>query len=617
MTDASHDRLALQRALHVLVQPYRKAMSTEALHDAMMEAISVYGPPSSDQLIHLDNHPLTYQWNFRDPDALLAQMETVLSIGAISVPKHTTMAPLEPVVVAISTGYGEDVKLTGTIVQLFDDLAAIQLNALDGNIHHTLHFGLEQLQRYGAPPHQVTLPPAIEAYLSELEQVSTSEDVHAPPTQPIEPPTQTPASPTIVQEIAPTQPTPAAPSTRQKHIEYGQPARRHAKKMHLRSWSRGEQDVAQIMMAISNQTGPHELTIHTTEHEDPYVILLNHDDIVAAIGPGLDAAEDSIMSIARINHSTLTRAKQMADDFDMTIGEALLDLDEITYDMLQTAMHDRMMALIAPLWDANITRATHHQLDLIPIRRLAKPISVIEQVYIHHDTHHHNTTRREIPNEQTTCFQYVESLDLLSKLPLDHRQNNLMRAIAEDMHTLHDVQLITTMSKQDTIHTLYVFRDMGLVTMRQNAVKSRQVNRARVALETQIKKAQDSNDFELLGVHWSSHGPEIELAYQEKLNELNTPEMAAQPELSRELKAIYARAHHRLSRHSTRDAYRRTIIDDYAIRTTLSLFYDQIEAAKLKRDIDRMIDCYEHIIELNKHDAQAKRKLDSLRQARG
>lgn len=408
----------------------------------------------------------------------------------------------------------------------------------------------------------------------------------------------------------------ATPAVRQPSVA---PERRHR----LRSWhSRDTLFTVLADLAREQSTGALELrtpedTIHITLQEGA-IVGLEHDP---------PRAEYSLVSLlrssGRISGAEAAQAAEYAAQHLISQADALLDLHMMEYGDLRVAMKTRLTFILNASWGVSLESAALFAPERQVRRTMAAPVALYK-ILLKRASQLAQERGPEALEALPKRWR-AELLSLIKPLPFDAEklklhskiQRFLSQSLAEP-RTLDALLVVSPLNRQDTLVWVDSLHQLGLLHVEAPSAFAQQHTQRLERLEAVMLRLNTQSHFEVLGLHWSAFSEEIEEAARAMLDEFSLEHYQHrehEPETVARVLRIRERtreAYESLNTGKKRAQHRMQLLDDFKMRAAVEMYEKQIEAAKMRQDVEAALDYCRRILELSPQHEEARRDLRML-----
>jgi hypothetical protein len=335
-----------------------------------------------------------------------------------------------------------------------------------------------------------------------------------------------------------------------------------------------------------------------------------------------ESLEKLLEAAGKLDDDQIARARKYTVRHGVSMAEALVDLDVLSYAEMGVALRTRSRFLLGLLWGARSGRAELYAIDELT-RRLRVPSSSLGY-HLFRRMRADFSERGSDWFEERANFFRAHRISRASQpgcdieaLELNKKEARLFEAVLVTPRPLSDVLRMAQLGEQATLVMLECLHRLGMLELEQINPFTRQRTRFVEQLQSMQARIQGDNSFDVLGLHWTAYQEEVDHAYESCLASLSDEELPDNLdedalELVDQLRAQIDEAYEVLSSQKKRAAYRADIVDRFEKRNALQMFEDQADTAKLRRDLDSAIDACRRILEIDASHATARRDVEVL-----
>lgn len=539
--------------------------------------------------------PEQVSWRFGSAAQLEAQLDNIFKLQAICLEMDPGPEVLRDVEVMVKgAGQAHGVKLVGRVVHRHKDQVAIQLDKPGAPLRAALDEMLHEL-RYG----RATIPAPV----------------------PNREPAVTPAAAATatVYNARPAQGTQSGPAVRATMI--AAPVALQAKRFSM------DDGVVPMLARIAamKPTGLLELKSHA------FTLTLTLErgciqDIMRTPLRDQDSLERLLLSAGKLNELQVKQAREHAEQYQITPGEALVDLALLEYGDVRVALKTRVLYMGRQLWSGHFTEASLTELERLPQRSLALPVFLWSILYRHVLEDYSQRTGAELEAlrepSRGMSIRRVEPMPCeVGQLDLAAKHQRLFSVLLEEPRTEAELVSMAQLGRVEVLSLLLTLKALGLIEENVPDAALQRRTRQLDALVTAQARMNTQDHFAALGLHWSAFDEEIEAAYKAARAQYDPDSgefayIAEAKATLREVVALIDRAYAELRYPGRRAAYRNQLIDSFKIRSSIEMFEKQIDMAKMRRDIDEAIVFCKRILELQPSNPKAAQDLKLLATAK-
>lgn len=581
------DRLSPAELAGVMAVRLERLGAGSALAQALPEVSVEWEPAQPGQI----------GWVFGSATQLEAQLDNIFKLQAICLEMERGPDVLRDVEISVrAPGAHQGVRLVGRVVHKHKTQVAIQLDKPN-----------------------IQLRAALDELIHELK--------HGRATIPAPVPNRAPA-PTPVAVVAPVPTTPArAASASHASVDQGLGAGRStiiASPVNAPSRPVSLQDglvSALVEVAALKVTGLLELK------SSAYTLVLTLErgcvqDITRTPVRDQDSLERLLVSAGKISEVQLEQARELAEQYQISVGEALVDLALLEYGEVRVALKTRVLYMTRQLWAGQFKEATLTTLERLPQRSLALPVFLWSLLYRYVLESFTQRSAAELDAlreaSRGMSIRRVEPLPCdISQLELGAKHTRLLTVLLDEVRTEPEIVSMSQMGRTEVAAVLLTLKALRLTEEYVPDAARQHRTRQLDALTTAQARLGTQNLFEALGLHWSAYDEEIEAAYKNVRAQYDPQSgefshISEARETLEEVSSQLDRAYDELRLRNKRTAYRNQVVDAFKIRSSIEMFEKQIDMAKMRRDIDEAIVYCKRILELQPSNAKAQQDLKLL-----
>jgi len=221
----------------------------------------------------------------------------------------------------------------------------------------------------------------------------------------------------------------------------------------------------------------------------------------------------------------------------------------------------------------------------------------------------------EAPYRDHYVYRSPRAPDDLSLVGLDPREKRFVDLCINGQQTLRQVYTVSPLSRRHAHAVVFAMHELGWIAFRREMD-------ARAWMEQEQRKWQEwaarlsgAHLFDVLGVHWTALGAEIEAAHAHLLAECRKDVSKYGPETEKNRAFILKRveeAYSTLNERSSRSAYRATLIEADQITFMADLLCKQGELALFKEEFREAAEKFARALELVPGLGAAMSRLEEL-----
>lgn len=335
-----------------------------------------------------------------------------------------------------------------------------------------------------------------------------------------------------------------------------------------------------------------------------------------------DSLERLLVGAGKLSEGQLEQARELAEQYQISVGEALVDLALLEYGEVRVALKTRVLYMTRQLWAGQFKEATLTTLERLPQRSLALPVFLWSLLYRYVLESFTQRSAAELDAlreaSRGMSIKRVEPLPCdVSQLELGAKHSRLLTVLLDDVRTEQELTSMSQMGRTEVAAVLLTLKALGLTEEYIPDAARQHRTRQLDALTTAQARLGAQNHFEALGLHWSAYDEEIEAAYK-NIRAQYDPQSGEFSHISEardtlaEVSSHLDHAYDELRLRHKRAAYRGQVVDAFKIRSSIEMFEKQIDMAKMRRDIDEAIVYCKRILELQPSNAKAQQDLKLL-----
>ena len=540
---------------------------------------------------------------FFTPNALERELANLLEVQAICVPLEDPPPMMTEIDVVVRTDWSDDLSLPGRVVHVSGDQVAIQTFINDHSVVEKLR-ALPDHMRTGAPP-----------------KARTTSDITKPALPRIPPNTP----PAVAVEAQPQQ------EVRRDIKQSGSFRRVEVTEIDPRAELEPEviqlenHNVLPVLVRLAQERFNGMIELFGAAREKLVITLREGCLIEFEREPEReeDKLEVLLSNAGKISTEDIARASERAESLGTSVADALLDLRLMEYGDLRVALKTRLIFMARKLWSGEWQKAEVYQFDTSLMRTLTPPVPIYQQLFsvtLKQYESNINATRLETIKkrfERVMLKMNEDSALDINELGLSTKQRRFVEVGLAEKRQIADLLLVSPMGQSDSLAMLAALDDIGLLEKDRVTEWTKQRTRQRNQLELMMLKIEREDHFDVLGLHWSAYGDEVEQAYQNAVkdySEDNFDALEVGPDLQK-IRARLEQAYQHLKDGPSRRRYRREQISEFKIRSSIDMFRKQAESAQMRRELESAIDFNRRVLELSPGDQQSQRALELLKKA--
>ncbi len=326
---------------------------------------------------------------------------------------------------------------------------------------------------------------------------------------------------------------------------------------------------------------------------------------------------EQLKSTGYIGDEDLERAKVLAAIHGIPQQDALVDMGCITLEDLLSAIKGCLVDDLQRIWELDAEEGRLYLLQHrphLPLRRSS--VELAEQVVRRIQIKLGRLSRGEL-QAQMERFSGARIARIRSpivewaRFGFDADSLRFLEVVLDKGRSLSEVERISNLRREDTRRMLLVLDELDLLTRTDR--KSRLPEHYEI--EGLFQRIQNADHFEVLGVHWSAYGEEIERAYSQMCSTLEVPrkvESDLADELA-ELRRAAEEAYQLLCDTRRRREYRNQRFDRFARTSVLEVYEKKADSLRMRGEGEDLVDCLQRILELHPSHRRARAELKLLR----
>jgi hypothetical protein len=601
-----------KRELSQLIRKYSEGLQTSEFADVLSDYHHDLARGSLTPEVEVvgDVEPIKLRVTYSTAISLERDLDDYLKVGGICLEVDGTLPPLADVVLTIGGVHLEDtVTLRGRAVRETAVGVAFQVTLPQEPVAMMLREMPERMRLAAAKAGAKALDQAAKA-LAESRAESRAASEAAPRATPTE---ASPAGPAPA-ESASAGPARIKPPSGPIEIEAAPED----------TWELSQTDVPSILRELLDHQGLGVLDIVFGARR-AQVVLDGNEVVDVELYPKThkESLEGLFEAAGKLTVAEIDEAKCHVERHGVSMAEALVDLDVLSYSEMGVALKTRSRFLLGVLWERDQGRAKLHSLDELN-RRYRAPRSPLGyhvfrrtrdglQGVVDNDwfEESRNFLRAHLISQAPSPKCVIEELDLSAK------HIRFYDLVLETPRPLSEILRISQLGEQETLMFLECLRQIGMLALEETNPWTRQRSKYVKQLVQMQARMRGQNHFEVLGVHWTAYGAEIDTAYEDRKAGLSDEKLpdeldAESQELVETLRDKLANSYELLSDPRRRASYRDESVDSFEKKTALEMFVKQADTAKLRRDIAGAIDAYKRVLELAPGHKRAKQDLEVL-----
>lgn len=332
-----------------------------------------------------------------------------------------------------------------------------------------------------------------------------------------------------------------------------------------------------------------------------------------------DSLEELLSKNGDIVESSIERARSLAMAQEISVGECLVDLNELSHPQLLAAIRARLTLLLRRAFLIESGSLKRYVLQKRPPSLLRSSLPLIVEIVRFLRPGIDALTGQDLLNRETEmrsyCFRRRRNHGLeLGDAGFDARELRLLNLVLQKTQTYDQIIKTSPLSAQRTIQALLLFEQLRLLERSTEVQKSWEMTQF-IELE---KGFATGNPFEILGVHWSAYDDEVATAFEERSLLLQLPPDAKEEHKERlaTMREKLEEARRALSSREKRKVHRDRIADSFAQQSALRIYEQKADANRVQKNIPALIESLERIVELKPSAVRAKKDLEALKRLR-
>lgn len=325
---------------------------------------------------------------------------------------------------------------------------------------------------------------------------------------------------------------------------------------------------------------------------------------------------DKLKSSGHVTDDDVERAAVLATLHDIPRQDALVDMGCITLEELLDVIRDRLVDEFYRIWDLDADTARLYLLQHRPPLRLRRSsIDLAEQLArrIQVQMGRFSPTQLQQRAERFSGHRLSLVSDpsvTLTRFGFDAQRRRFLDVILDEPKTLSEIQRISNLRDRETIRFLLVIDELDL--LEKTARDTRLFEHSEI--EGLYERLDGADHFEVLGIHWSAYGDEVDNAYRDLRDTLDVPEAVEEKlgEKLHRLREAVSKAHAVLSDRLERRAYRDKLVDDFSQRSVLEVYEKKVDSHRMRGEGEKLVDCLHRILELNPGHEKARKLMEKL-----
>jgi hypothetical protein len=544
---------------------------------------------------------------FFTPNALERELANLLEVQAICVPLEDPPPMMTEIDVVVRTDWSDELSLPGRVVHVSGDQVAIQTFINDHSVVEKLR-ALPEHMRTGAPPKARTTSDITKPALPRIPP-------NTPPAVAVEAQPELPPQQEVRRDIK------QSGSFRRVEVTEIDPrAELEPEVIQLEN-----HNVLPVLVRLAQERFNGMIELFGAAREKLVITLREGCLIEFEREPEReeDKLEVLLSNAGKISTEDIARASERAESLGTSVADALLDLRLMEYGDLRVALKTRLIFMARKLWSGEWQKAEVYQFDTSLMRTLTPPVPIYQQLFsvtLEQYESNINATRLETIKkrfERVMLKMNEDSALDINELGLSTKQRRFVEVGLAEKRQIADLLLVSPMGQSDSLAMLAALDDIGLLEKDRVTEWTKQRTRQRNQLELMMLKIEREDHFDVLGLHWSAYGDEVEQAYQNAVkdySEDNFDALEVGPDLQK-IRARLEQAYQHLKDGPSRRRYRREQISEFKIRSSIDMFRKQAESAQMRRELESAIDFNRRVLELSPGDQQSQRALELLKKA--
>jgi hypothetical protein len=333
-----------------------------------------------------------------------------------------------------------------------------------------------------------------------------------------------------------------------------------------------------------------------------------------------ESLEGLLEAAGKLGAAEIAEANAHVQRHGVSMAEALVDLDKLSYSEMGVALKTRSRFLLGVMWQRDQGTAKLYALDGLSRRYRAPKSPLGYHVFRRTRDKLQGVVDRDWFTERREFFrahlisQAASPTCAIDELDVSQQHQRFYTRVLETTRPLSEILRISRLGEQETLLFLECLRHVGLLDLEQANPFTRRRTKFVKQLSQMQSRMRGQNHFEVLGVHWTAHSAEVDAAYEERQEGLSDDQLpddldVDSNELVDTLRAKLERSYEVLSDPKSRASYRDEHVDSFEKKTALEMFIKQADTAKLRRDISGAIDAYRRVLELAPQHKEAKKDL--------
>lgn len=549
------------------------------------------------------DEPIKLKVTYSTGVGLERDLDDYLEVGGVCLEVEDRLPPLADVILAISGMHlSQTVTLRGRAVRETPAGVAFQVTPPEAPIAESLRAMPDKMREAAGEAAKKALAQAARA-------AAASEEMSAEASQ------QAPAQPQTSQPQT-AQPHGARPAVASGPIALdGEPAR---------TWELSEQSMADILLELLDRRGLAVLQFELGER-CAQVVLDGANVVDVEIYPRAqnETLESLLVAAGKLDSAEVERAKRYIERHGVSMAEALVDLDILSYTQMGLALKTRARFLLGLLWKKEKGHAAVYEVDELS-RRFRAPQSPLAYHLFRRMRDAFERADDDWLHERRNFFRShltahaAQPISDVADLDLSKREKRFYELVLETPRPFSELARISQLNDDKLVVLLECFRRLGMLELEEANPWTRRRTKFIEQIARMKARLHAKNQFEVLGVHWTAYDEEIEEAYEERMaglsddklpDDLDEESLEAVEELRRQITEAYEH----LSDRRRRAAYRAETAKGHDRKAALEMFLKQADTAKLRRDLSGAIDAYRRVLEIEPKHPQAIKDLEILK----
>lgn len=330
----------------------------------------------------------------------------------------------------------------------------------------------------------------------------------------------------------------------------------------------------------------------------------------------------------RADKTQLSMAAAHAEEAEISLARAMLELDLLSPDTLRHAIAGRLTFLLRLLCNTEAGTVRIYESRSLPAGflpmpplRVHVPIErTVFQLLFERLRQLSPRERERQAGEELDAYPEASMAEeeRLERALVDDVQRRMVERLANGRKRLREVFTESALSGADTFAVLFALHRMGLLQFDRSLHHTVVRERYRENVTVKYLSVHKASYFEVLNVHWSSYDEVVEQAYRELIQQFDPAGVPENLEREvhqrvREIRERVESAYQVLARREHRHAYRTRIMPEYKLAHAIPLFLKQSELAERRQEWEESCDSLRRVLEIAPDHDGARKRLERAR----